>query len=115
MKTSYRTALGGELGKADIGREVRLAGWADTRRNLGGVLFIDLRDRSGKIQLVVNDQSGEDTLKEAEKVRSEYVLEVEGQVVARSEETVNPNTPTGDIEVQVKSIKILDTAQTPPI
>lgn len=115
MKTSYRSALCGDLGPADIGKEVRLAGWADTRRNLGGVLFIDLRDRSGKVQLVVNDKTDPKAAEEAEKVRSEYVVEVEGEVVARSPETVNPNTPTGDVEVLVKKLIILDTAQTPPI
>lgn len=115
MKTSYRSALCGDLGPADIGKEVRLAGWADTRRNLGGVLFIDLRDRSGKVQLVVNDKTDPKAAEEAEKVRSEYVVEVEGKVVARSPETVNPNTPTGDVEVLVKKLIILDTAQTPPI
>lgn len=115
MKTSYRSALNGELTKADVGKEVKLAGWADTRRNLGGVLFIDLRDRSGKVQLVINDKTAEDVREEAEKVRSEYVLEVTGEVVERDKENINPNSKTGEIEVIVKDLKILDTAQTPPI
>lgn len=105
----------GELTRDDIGKEVTLSGWADTRRNLGGVLFIDLRDRAGKVQLVVNDETDAAVKDEAEKVRSEYVLEVTGEVVARDESTINPNSPTGEIEVRVKDLKILDTAQTPPI
>lgn len=115
MKTAYRNALCGELSSKNIGQEVKLTGWVDTRRNFGGVLFIDLRDRSGKVQLVFNDKSPKEVLEEAEKVRNEYVLQVEGEVIARSPETVNPKMPTGDIEVLVKNMKILDTAQTPPI
>lgn len=115
MKTAYRDALCGELSADDIGRKVHLSGWADTRRNLGGVLFIDLRDRSGKVQLVVNDKTPEQAAQEAEKVRNEYVLEIEGEVVARDPSTVNPKMNTGEIEVQVTDLNIIDTAATPPI
>ncbi|MGL4606868.1 MAG: aspartate--tRNA ligase [Eubacteriaceae bacterium] len=114
MNTFYRNALCGELGRKDIGKIVELAGWVDTRRNLGGVLFIDLRDRSGKIQLVVNEEQPE-AFVTAEKVRNEFVLSVQGEVVLRSSENINPNIPTGEIEVEIKELKILDTAETPPI
>ncbi len=115
MKTAYRNELCGELTKADIGKDVKLTGWVDTRRNFGGVLFIDLRDRSGKVQLVVNDKTPKEVMELAEKVRNEYVLQVEGEVIPRSEDTINKKMKTGDIEVLVKNLQILDTAQTPPI
>lgn len=114
MKTFYRNAMCGELKAEDIGKIVELSGWVDNRRNLGGVLFIDLRDRSGKIQLVVNEEKPE-AFETAEKVRNEYVLNVKGKVVLRSEQNVNPNLPTGEIEVEIQELKILDTAETPPI
>ncbi|MEF9918235.1 MAG: aspartate--tRNA ligase [Eubacterium sp.] len=115
MKTYYRSALCGELGKDFVGKTVKLSGWADTRRNLGGVLFIDLRDRSGKVQLVINEEISAKAFAEAEKVRNEYVLCIEGEVTERSAENVNLKMTTGEIEVMVKEIQILDTADTPPI
>ena len=115
MKTTYRNALCGELNTEFVGQTVKLCGWTDTRRNLGGVLFIDLRDRSGKVQLVVNEEVSVEAFAEAEKVRNEYVLCIEGEVVNRDSENVNPKMATGEIEVMVKSLTILDTADTPPI
>lgn len=115
MKTTYRNALCGELNTEFVGQTVKLCGWTDTRRNLGGVLFIDLRDRSGKVQLVVNEEVSAEAFAEAEKVRNEYVLCIEGEVVNRDAENVNPKMATGEIEVMVKSLTILDTADTPPI
>ena len=115
MKTTYRNALCGELNTEFVGQTVKLCGWTDTRRNLGGVLFIDLRDRSGKVQLVVNEEVSANAFAEAEKVRNEYVLCIEGEVVNRDAENVNPKMATGEIEVMVKSLTILDTADTPPI
>lgn len=114
MKTFYRNALCGELSRDDIGKIVELSGWVDNRRNLGGVLFIDLRDRSGKVQLVANEIHPE-AFELAEKVRNEYVLSITGEVVLRSEQNINKNIPTGEIEVEIKELKILDTAETPPI
>lgn len=115
MNTYYRNALCGELNKECVGQTVKLSGWADTRRNLGGVLFIDLRDRSGKVQLVVNEEVSATAFAEAEKVRNEYVLCVEGEIVNRSAENVNPKMATGEIEIMIKCLTILDTAETPPI
>ncbi len=114
MNTFYRNTMCGELTASDVGQVVELAGWADNRRNLGGVLFIDLRDRSGKIQLVVNEERPE-AFEIAEKVRNEYVLSVKGKVVLRSPENVNKNIPTGEIEVEIIELKILDSSETPPI
>lgn len=104
----------GQLTPEQIGQTVTLNGWVQTRRDLGGVLFIDLRDRSGIVQIVFNpDYSGE-ALQIADKVRSEYVLSVTGKVVKRDEETVNRNLPTGEIEVQITEIEVLNAAKTPP-
>ncbi|WP_054941870.1 aspartate--tRNA ligase [Paenibacillus ihuae] len=104
----------GQLTPEHIGQTVTLNGWVQTRRDLGGVLFIDLRDRSGIVQIVFNpDYSGE-ALQIADKVRSEYVLSVTGRVVKRDDETVNRNLPTGEIEVQITDIEVLNAAKTPP-
>ncbi|WP_019909089.1 aspartate--tRNA ligase [Paenibacillus sp. HW567] len=104
----------GQLTTGHIGETVTLNGWVQTRRDLGGVLFIDLRDRSGIVQIVFNpDYSGE-ALQIADKVRSEYVLAVTGNVVKRDDETINPNLPTGEIEVQITNIEVLNAAKTPP-
>jgi len=109
-----RTHQSGLLGKEQIGQVVTLNGWVQRRRDLGGVLFIDLRDRSGIVQIVFNpDYSGE-ALKIADRARTEYVLAVQGQVVERSADTVNPNLKTGDIEVRITKIEILNAAKTPP-
>ncbi len=104
----------GQLTPEHIGQTVTLNGWVQTRRDLGGVLFIDLRDRSGIVQIVFNpDYSGE-ALQIADKVRSEYVLSVTGKVVKRDAETINRNLPTGEIEVQITDIEVLNAAKTPP-
>lgn len=104
----------GQLTTGHIGETVTLNGWVQTRRDLGGVLFIDLRDRSGIVQIVFNpDYSGE-ALQIADKVRSEYVLAVTGKVVKRDDETINRNLPTGEIEVQITNIEVLNASKTPP-
>ncbi|WNS43664.1 aspartate--tRNA ligase [Paenibacillus sp. MMS20-IR301] len=109
-----RTHNCGQLTTASIGETVTLNGWVQTRRDLGGVLFIDLRDRTGIVQIVFNpDYSGE-ALQIADKVRSEYVLAVTGKVVKRDDETINRNLPTGEIEVQITDIEVLNAAKTPP-
>lgn len=114
MNTFYRDSLCGELNRKNVGEIVELAGWVDNRRNLGGVLFIDLRDRSGKIQCVINEED-HDLFGRAEKVRNEYVLWVKGEVALRDNANINTNLKTGEIEVEIKEFKLLDTAKTPPI
>lgn len=109
-----RTHQCGRLSTAHIGETVTLNGWAQTRRDLGGVLFIDLRDRSGLVQIVFNPDYSGAALQVAERVRSEYVLSVTGKVVKRDAETVNPNMATGEIEVQITEIEVLNAAKTPP-
>lgn len=110
---SRRTDYCGQVTRAQVDKTVSLYGWVDRRRDHGGVIFIDLRDREGIVQVVFDPDAGEHfTL--ADKVRSEYVLHVEGIVRARSEATVNPDMTTGEIEVYAKSLEILNQAETPP-
>ncbi|MGJ9382904.1 aspartate--tRNA ligase [Salipaludibacillus sp. CF4.18] len=106
-----RTHLCGELLEGLIGEKVKLQGWVKTRRDLGQVIFVDLRDRSGIVQIVFNGENFPEALEVAEKIRSEYVIHVEGTVVAREESTVNVKIPTGTIEVMVDDIKILNASK----
>ncbi|WP_096084832.1 aspartate--tRNA ligase [Agaribacterium haliotis] len=108
-----RSVYGGTLTKANLDQEVTLCGWVDRRRDHGGVIFIDLRDREGIVQ-VVFDPDAADKFALADKVRSEYVLQVKGKVRARSEATVNPNMKTGEIEVYGLDLEILNAAETVP-
>ena len=109
----YRSHTCGDLRKSDVGRDVRLSGWLHNRRNLGGVLFIDLRDHYGVIQLVV--RPGNDSFETLSSMRKETVLCVSGSVLARSEGNVNPELPTGEIEVDVRGIEVLGTADVLPL
>ena len=103
----------GHVNRAEIGRSVTVAGWVHRRRDHGGVIFIDLRDREGLLQVVFDPDSAE-MFKEAERLRSEYVLAVEGVVRARPQGTVNPNLSTGEVEVLAKKLTVLARAKTPP-
>ena len=109
-----RTYFCGEVTEHAVGEVVKLKGWVQKRRDLGGLIFIDLRDRTGIVQVVFNPEVSEEALKIAETVRNEFVLDVEGTVVAREEGTVNPNIPTGTVEVQAKQVAIINAAKTPP-
>ncbi|SDB96951.1 aspartyl-tRNA synthetase [Pelagirhabdus alkalitolerans] len=106
--------LAGDLTEKDIGNQVTLKGWVQKRRDLGGLIFIDLRDRSGIVQIVFNPTVSEEALAVAEQVRTEFVIEVSGNVVDRDPQTVNPNMKTGTIEVSISSIEILNEAKNPP-
>lgn len=109
-----RTHNCNELGSEDIGREVVLMGWVQRRRDHGGVIFIDLRDREGISQIVFNPEREPAVHKKAHDIRSEYVLGIRGTVEARPEGMANPDLKTGAIEVMVHELKILNKAQTPP-
>lgn len=108
-----RSVYCGSLNATNIDQEVTICGWVDRRRDHGGVIFVDLRDREGIVQ-VVFDPDAQENFALADKVRPEYVLQVVGKVRARSESTVNPNMATGEIEVYGTSLSILNTAETPP-
>ncbi|HMV71348.1 MAG TPA: aspartate--tRNA ligase [Pseudomonadales bacterium] len=108
-----RTHYCGDLDVSHTGQEVTLCGWADRRRDHGGVIFVDLRDREGVVQVVVDPDCGEHFAL-ADRVRNEYVLRVRGCVRERSEATVNPAMKTGRIEVYASALEILNVAETPP-
>ncbi|KAA9221170.1 MULTISPECIES: aspartate--tRNA ligase [Aerococcus] len=109
-RTSYCGLVSNEM----IGQEVTLKGWVQRRRDLGGVIFVDMRDREGFVQVVFNEANLGDHFNRAEKLRSEYVIEVQGQVVARAEGEINPKIKNGDIEVMASDLIILNRAKTPP-
>lgn len=108
-----RTHYCGQLREGDAGNEVGLMGWVQTRRDLGGIIFVDLRDRSGICQVVINPEYSE-AFKKAEEIRSEYVIAVKGKVNMRPEENVNPKIPTGFVEVKCEHLAILSKSKTPP-
>jgi aspartyl-tRNA synthetase len=107
---SWRTAMCGELRADAAGRRVTLSGWANARRDHGGLVFVDLRDHTGLVQLVVRPES----IPAAHSIRNEFVLQAEGEVVARAPEAVNPNIATGEIEVQVDTLRIVSTSEPLP-
>jgi aspartyl-tRNA synthetase len=108
-----RTHYCGTITSAQIDEEVTLYGWVDRRRDHGGVIFLDMRDREGIVQ-VVFDPDTEEHFQRADRVRSEYVLEIKGRVRARSDATINPNMLTGEVEILGKKLEILNSAATPP-
>ena len=110
----YRNAWSGTLGAGDIDSDVRLSGWVHRRRDHGGLIFIDLRDRTGIVQLVFDPNKAADAHGLGERLRSEHVISVSGLVTARSEGNVNPRLATGEIEVSVREARRLAESETPP-
>jgi aspartyl-tRNA synthetase len=100
---AWRDLMCGEVRPEHIGRRIALAGWANTRRDHGGLVFVDLRDRAGICQLVVNPERAPEAAVAAHEVRNEFVLRAEGEVVARAPELVNPKLPTGEVELEIVS------------
>lgn len=109
-----RTTYCGLVDKKYLDQEVTLKGWVHNRRDLGGLIFVDLRDREGYVQIVFNPDFSAEALQVAETVRSEYVVEVKGLVKKRDPQTVNPKIETGQVEVQVSDIQIINKSETPP-
>lgn len=109
-----RTHYCGELSGRHEGQEVVLCGWVHRRRDHGGVIFVDLRDREGLVQVVFDPDRAE-TFGRAEQVRAEYVLQVRGRVRARPAGTLNPDMPTGEIEILGLELSVLNASDTPPI
>ena len=109
----YRTHTCGALRKEDVGKTVRLSGWVHRLRDHGGLLFIDLRDHYGLTQAVADPHSP--AFKQAERLKPEWVVRIDGEVVARTPETVNPNLPTGEVEVRIKNLEVLSEAKELPL
>lgn len=114
FQTSYRSETCASLRKDGIGQEVTLAGWVHRRRDLGNLIFVDLRDRYGRTQLVFNSEANPDLHGLAKDLRPEYVIQISGTVVERKKENVRSDVGTGEIEVMVAAMKVLSKAQTPP-
>src|SRR5215470_11229424 len=110
----YRDAWCGQILPDQVGSEARVAGWVHRRRDHGGLIFIDLRDRTGIVQLVFNPDEAGDAFELAHKLRAEDVLSASGSVVRRSAETVNPELLTGEVELKVSAAQLLADAETPP-
>ncbi|MEJ7540582.1 aspartate--tRNA ligase [Staphylococcus intermedius] len=109
-----RTTYCGLVTEALLGQEITLKGWVHNRRDLGGLIFVDVRDREGYVQVVFNPDFSKEALEVAERIRSEYVVEITGTVTKRDDETINPKIKTGQVEVQAKSIEIINQSETPP-
>src|SRR3989344_4214167 len=105
---SYRSHHCGELRKAQVGKKVRLAGWVDSRRDHGGLVFIDLRDREGITQVVFDPIASSQATELSHELRAEFVIQVEGEVTERPFGTANPALPTGEIEVRGANIEVLN-------
>ena len=110
----YRDSWAGGLGAASAGSTARVSGWVHNRRDHGGLIFIDLRDRAGIVQLVFHPENGTELFAAAERLRSEYVVSVAGAVVLREEGNVNPDLATGEIEIQAREMTVLAESATPP-
>ena len=109
----FRSAWAGTLGASNVGDELRVAGWVHRRRDHGGLIFIDLRDRSGLLQLVFHPEQAE-AFATAEKLRGEHVISATGTVVAREPANVNPNLGTGEVEIDIAAVDLLAESETPP-
>ena len=114
MTVRYRDQWCGEIGEGLVGREVKVAGWVQRRRDHGGVVFVDLRDRTGIVQLVVGAENKGVVHQQVQEVRAEFVISAAGTVLARSPERVNPNLASGRVEIAVDSLEILAASKTPP-
>ena len=111
---AYRDRWAGQLRKDDVGTEARVAGWIHRRRDHGGLIFIDLRDRTGLLQVVFRPEEAAEAHKQAEALRSEDVISVSGELVAREASAVNPDLPTGEVELVARTVEMLADAETPP-
>jgi aspartyl-tRNA synthetase len=112
--SSWRDTTCGALRAGDAGKRVTVAGWADTRRDHGGLVFVDLRDYSGKLQLVINPERARAAAAVAHEIRNEFVLQAEGEVTLRAPDAVNPGIPTGEVEIQVDTLTIVSRSEPLP-
>ena len=114
MEQFYRSHYANQLSKETVGQDVIVNGWVQKRRDLGGLIFVDLRDRTGIVQVVFNPDISEEAIQLADQIRSEYVVAVKGKVVERDPETVNPKIETGEIEILGEELHVFNPSQTPP-
>src|SRR5262245_19368674 len=114
MRSSLRTHTCGALRRSDVGAAVALCGWVNARRDQGGVVFVDLRDRHGTTQVTLRGDKDAALLEKASRVRPEWVLRVEGKVIPRPPGAVNAHLPTGEVEVEAERLEILSESPTPP-
>ncbi|MDQ2965189.1 MAG: OB-fold nucleic acid binding domain-containing protein, partial [Chloroflexota bacterium] len=114
LATSYRTHSAGQLRASDAGAKVRLAGWVHRRRDLGQLIFLDIRDREGITQVVVDRAERPEVHAAASRLRTEFTVSVEGEVARRLSGTQNPKLPTGDIELRASGLTVLSESKTPP-
>ncbi|HVA65026.1 MAG TPA: OB-fold nucleic acid binding domain-containing protein, partial [Terriglobales bacterium] len=112
--TPQRSHYCGALRPSEVGQPVVLRGWVHRRRDLGALLFLDLRDRAGLCQVVFNQERDPDLHRRASELRSEYVVAIAGEVVRRSPSTANPGLPTGEVEVVATGLEVLNESKTPP-
>lgn len=112
LKRTHRCT---ELSVEDVGKKVTVMGWVQKRRNLGSLIFVDMRDRTGLLQIVFSDLTDKAVFEKAESIRNEYVLAVVGEVAKRAPEAVNPSMKTGEIEIIASELRILSKSETPPI
>ena len=110
---AYRSHTCGQLRKEDVGKTVRLSGWVHRLRDHGGLLFVDLRDHYGITQIVADPQSP--MFAAAEALKPEWVVRIDGEVVARTDETINPNLPTGEVEIQIAGLEVLSESAELPL
>ena len=113
-ETDKRTHYCAELSAKNVGERVCVMGWAQKQRDLGALIFIDLRDRTGIVQLAFDEKTEEEIFRAAFGVRAEFVLCAKGEVRRRGEGAINPNLPTGEVEIAVDEFRVLSVAQTPP-
>ena len=114
LGTLKRTHYCGDIRVSDLDHEVVVMGWVNRRRDHGGLIFIDLRDLKGVVQVVINQETNPEPFSKAEKIRNEYVVAVRGVVSKRPEGTINPDLQTGEIEILALELRILNTSETPP-
>jgi len=112
--TGMRSNLCAEIGREFIGKEISICGWVNKRRDHGKLIFVDLRDFSGIVQLVLDPNSHKEAYEKGKNIRNEYVVQAKGIVRGRDEEAVNKSIPTGEIEILVSGLKIFSKSKTPP-
>ncbi len=111
MQGLHRTHGCGTISEQEVGKEVVLCGWVERRRDHGGLIFLDLRDRSGVVQVVASPDHNVESFHKAEDVRNEYVLCVRGKITKRDEAAINPNLPTGAYEMYCEELRVLNSAK----